>query len=596
LAAAFKEAKEGDTIVLLNNAIPDANTNNDGYLVEENIALDTNGKTIVVNDGGSYSNRAFKVAEGVKFDVYGGGTIDAKGTKDAGCYGTFRAEKNATLTLKDLKLKNYRGNGLSVKILGASATLDNVEMTCEYGGGIEVTDDKGAEGTVRGYAKLTNVVIKQDKYHDWCSSAVTVSGRSTVDVYSSEFEGEYGAYVFSSGGTINIYGGKWTASDSYKVFMAAADTGKYPDATCAINVYGGDFYGAASMGNASTLSIHDGTFSFYPTAYIVGGKIAYELGEGRYGIKKAEAHLEGNVLTQDFVNANVGKEIILPEGEVFIEERTKFKVVLPDDTDLVGAVDANGNPATLIRVGKSSTAHLGNKTDANGNYVSGNNVYLWFASKTRLANLEITDFDYADGGDRVSPETFPGSYVVYENIFVNLPEGKQANVLEAAETTYMKNVKVVNGNSALLGESKQKLPPRPVKYIEIDGCDFSVGYKKNTLLFRSVDPSAKLVVKNSKMSTESANLDLFESVKFESVEFTGSSWMCLWGNAVYTDCVISASRTLYLFGGDTIMNNVKYGETLITATNIVQVTGLIDYRDSGVSYSLVIDGVQSYPF
>ena len=595
LEAAFEVVKAGETIVLLNNATSDSN--NDGYLVDKNIALNTNGNTVVVNTGSKYnSSRAFKVAEDVKFDVYGGGTIDAKGTENAGCFGTFRAEKGATLTLKDLKLKNYRGNGLSVKILGASATLDNVEMTSEYGGGIEVTDDQGCDGTVPGYAKLTNVVIKQDKYHDWCSTAVSVSGKSVVDVHSSEFEGEYGAYVFSSGGIINIYGGKWTASNSYKVFMAQTDTNTYPGATSAINVYGGDFYGAASIGNASTLSIHDGTFSFDPTAYIVGGKIAYALGEGRYGIKKAEAHLEGNVLTQSFVDANAGKEIILPEGEVFIEERTKYKVVLPDDTDLVGAVDANGNPATLIRVGKASTAHLGNKTDDKGNYVTGNNVQLWFASKTRLANLVISDFDLTDGGDRVRPETFAGSQVTYENIVVDIsvpPEGSAANVLEAAETTYMKGVRIANSNCncALLANSG-----KAVKYIEIDGCDFSETYRKNTLLIRAVAAGAKIIVKNSKMSNESYNLQLFESVKFESVEFTGSSSMRLWCNAVYADCVISTSRTLELYAGETIMNNVKYGETLITATNIVQVTGLTDHRNPGDSYSLVIDGVQSYPF
>ena len=172
-------------------------------------------------------------------------------------------------------MKNYRPYGLNVKILGASATLDNIKIISVCGGGIEVTDDSGADGTITGYAKLTNCVMEQTNYRDWCSVPVSVSGNSTVDVYATSYTGEYGVYVFSSGGTINIYGGTFTATNN-SVIITSYDGGYGNEAI--VNVYGGSFYGPFSVHNNGHehLNIYEGLFDHDPSEYVVSGHSATE--------------------------------------------------------------------------------------------------------------------------------------------------------------------------------------------------------------------------------------------------------------------------------------------------------------------------------
>ncbi len=275
LTAAIGAANAGDTIIILSDITTDA-----GYLVEKTLSIDTNGHTITVNEGANIGNRAFKVTSG-KLSVYGGGTIDAKGqatydtgTAGTGCYGAFRAGVGTELYLKDITLKNYRPWGLNVKVLGARAELDNVKIVSVCGGGIEVSDDDGAAGNVTGYAKLTNCVIEQSGWRDWCSVPVSVSGNSKVDVYSSSYTGEYGAFVFSSGGVINIYGGAFTANDEHPVLITTYDAQYGNDAI--INVSGGSFTGAFEIGTDGHqfLKITGGTFDHDPTAYVAEGYIS----------------------------------------------------------------------------------------------------------------------------------------------------------------------------------------------------------------------------------------------------------------------------------------------------------------------------------
>ena len=172
-----------------------------GFLVTSSTKIDLNGYTVTVTTGSNVNNRAFKVTNGT-LEIYGG-TVDAQGaatnlsTKTGsaagtGCYGGFRMELGTTLIAHDLTLKNYRPWGLNVKVLGATAELTNVTIVSSYGGGIEVTDDEGADGTVTGYASLTNCTMTQEGFYDWCSVPVSVSGNSTVDVYSTTYSGEYG--------------------------------------------------------------------------------------------------------------------------------------------------------------------------------------------------------------------------------------------------------------------------------------------------------------------------------------------------------------------------------------------------------------------
>ena len=277
LNAAIAAAKAADGVETITVLKPI--TSDDGFLLDTDVNINLNGKTITVNSGSNVNSRAFKIDEGKTVSIYNG-TIDAKGsgtTKDdgQGCYGAVRAEANSRIDLKNLVLKNYRPWGLNIKLLGATAILDNVKITSSYGGGIEVTSG-GDNDEYLGYAKLTNCDFRQSGYYDHCSSPVAVSYMSKVDVYSSYFEGHWGAYVYSSGGTINVYGGEWKANPSStqnagSVAVVQSDTYTYPNAVSVINIYDGTFRGtfSQSANPVDSIKVYGGKFDHDPKDYVV---------------------------------------------------------------------------------------------------------------------------------------------------------------------------------------------------------------------------------------------------------------------------------------------------------------------------------------
>ena len=355
LLAAIVDAKKGDTILLLCDV-----TTDDGYIIDnEDLTIDTNGHIITVNVGAKTNNRAFRI-DGGKLTVLGGGVIDAKGqatnptgTAGTGCYGAFRAEVETELYLKDITLKNYRPWGLNVKILGAHAEMDNVKIVSVCGGGIEVTDDDGAAGTVRGYAKLTNCVIEQSGWRDWCSVPVSVSGASTVDVYSSSYTGEYGAYVFSSGGTINIYGGAFTANDEHNVLITSYDAGYGNDSV--INVYDGSFTGKFSVGTSGHefLNIKGGTFDHDPTAYVVDGYIAdYDTQTSLWTVREAgdddyvAAVKQGELIKKKYLSLKSAVDAALDGETVLLLKSTSVPAEIEVKAGMNLTIDLNGKVIT----------------------------------------------------------------------------------------------------------------------------------------------------------------------------------------------------------------------------------------------------------
>lgn len=82
---------------------------------------------------------------------------------------------------------------------------------------------------------------------------------------------KYGVYVFSSGGTINIKGGTFSASEA----VLKADA-----ANSYINVSGGTFNGAISIASSSELNLTGGEFSVQPEErFIEEGFVAEQSGD-----------------------------------------------------------------------------------------------------------------------------------------------------------------------------------------------------------------------------------------------------------------------------------------------------------------------------
>ena len=271
LTAAIAAAEAGDTIIILDNITTDA-----GYLINKNLSIDTHGYTITVNEGSSTdNNRAFKVAEGKKLSVYGGGTIDAKGASGTGCYGAFRAEVGAELNLEGITLKNYRNNGLNVKVLGGTATLKNVTIISSLGGGIEVTEADLGTLSQTGKATLTDCTFTQTGFADWCSTTLSVSGGSELIVNSGSYTSDnYALYVFSSGGVIKVNGGTFSGNKDGVAIVASVDLNTYPQYTGGLALAGGTFAGGYNIISPAYMVITGGTFDHDPTAYVAEGYFA----------------------------------------------------------------------------------------------------------------------------------------------------------------------------------------------------------------------------------------------------------------------------------------------------------------------------------
>ena len=234
------------------------------------ITLDLAGKTISNHD--SITVRPFVINSGSL--TVSGGSVIAEGTKltnptnntsgaGTGSYGSFHVSgANSSLTLDDMTLANSRPWGLNVKANdGAVVLVENTEITSSYGGGFEAA---GATITIK------NTTVTQTGFHDHCSTCVSVSGGTGIlNVESGTFNAEnYGIFVFSSGGTINISGGTFnkTAANSRAFIILTADAG----AVSKVNISGGNFNwveGAPlfDLQNSScSVTITGGTFNGKP--------------------------------------------------------------------------------------------------------------------------------------------------------------------------------------------------------------------------------------------------------------------------------------------------------------------------------------------
>ena len=182
------------------------------------------------------------------------------------------------LVLKNLELENETPHWNCIKLFGGKALLDNVTIHSQYGGGIEVTGENDASAS----AILQNCHFYQSVGDAHNSMCVAVSNGGTATIKSGTYESvKYGAYVFNSGGTINIEGGTFSAAEA----VLKADFG---GSGSFINVSGGTFNGVFSIGVQSELNITGGTFNNDPTDYVETGYIAEPSG-ANWIVKKNES-------------------------------------------------------------------------------------------------------------------------------------------------------------------------------------------------------------------------------------------------------------------------------------------------------------------
>ena len=243
-ADALADVKSGDRIVL-NQSISSEGKNLDFRGVAD-VEMDFAGHTVAV-DNDNIALRVIGTADNRASAVFSDGAISA----GAGTYCTIGASL-AEVTLNNMTLNNITPYGNSVKAFnGGVINLNNVQSRSEKGGAMEA-----AGGTIN----VNGGTFVQVGEHDWNSCLGAVSNNTgTLNVRDVTATGDnYGFYIFSSGGTINLYSGTFKAAT---VLKADLDLNSYPTAKGTINVYGGSFDGAIAINVNCTLNIEAGTFA-----------------------------------------------------------------------------------------------------------------------------------------------------------------------------------------------------------------------------------------------------------------------------------------------------------------------------------------------
>lgn len=143
-----------------------------------------------------------------------------------------------------------------------TASFTNMKLTAKYGGCVQVGNNATFENCE---IKVTDIRTGEGTHLN-CAVAVQYGGTATVK--SGIYTAPYAAYVYSSGGTINIENGTFTG-----VVRADATT----DATATINIKNGSFNGEIQKGAGAgneTIAITGGTYTSDPSAYVVPGYVA----------------------------------------------------------------------------------------------------------------------------------------------------------------------------------------------------------------------------------------------------------------------------------------------------------------------------------
>lgn len=372
LQEAFKYAQDGDTIELQDHIIQ-----KDGILLdkkEHSITLDLNGKTLNVEEGASINNRVIKIESGSltvidsssdktgKIIASGSGTTQTTGS---GAYGAFRIEADGKLIANYITLENSRPWGMNVKVCGGEAYLTGVTITSSYGGGIEVTEADLGTHSKAGIAVLVDCDFIQKGYFDHCSSAVSVSGGSSVTVKGGSYIGEGRAiYVFSSGGYITVEDGYF--SGDMEAIRAEIDTGTYPEYVGGVIIEGGEFDGKFSITSPATLAISGGTFDNNPSDYVSDGFHAFESTDGTDTIWTVEkiAATSGDKIyptVQDAIDDAGTGTITLADDSAENLTVTGTAIISANGHDITGTVTVSGT-LTLTGTGSVSSVILSSTT------------------------------------------------------------------------------------------------------------------------------------------------------------------------------------------------------------------------------------------
>ena len=223
----LREGSAGSTVTVNGGSYTGSTCASDSYHYTALFTVGSESKLVLNNVSAETDERVVKASSCGEV-VVSGGTYNITGI-NAFLGAAFETN---TASFTDMKLTAKYGGCVQV---GRNATLENCE--------IKVTDIRTGDGT-------------------YLNCAVAVQYGGTATVKSGIYTAPYAAYVYSSGGTINIENGTFTG-----VVRADATT----DTTAVINIKNGSFNGEIQKGGgpgSETISITGGTFSFDPSTKV----------------------------------------------------------------------------------------------------------------------------------------------------------------------------------------------------------------------------------------------------------------------------------------------------------------------------------------
>ena len=348
LEAAIAAAQADDTVKLLKDVAVNTQIN-----LPVPVTIDLNGKTIT----SAADNRVFKIATAVGEYMFKNGTVNTTNP----CYGLFRVDNASTVTVEGITTTNDRSWGCNFRIAGGAQVLvTNCTITATNGGGVY------AEGgsTVNVY---DSTIAETGTATDCNASAFAIGEGATLTVHNGTYSGEYGAFVCSSGGTIEILDGSVTGR-RYAIESDARAGGNEDNsiADSLIKISGGtidgqlheeiQLYNSATLTYANKMLITGGTFLNYSATGPTADNAGYEISGGLFDHQVLAAHCAEGYSPTTTPDAN-GMYTVISDFEAQIVRNGE--VILPKGTlaeMIAGAQD--GDTVQLLKDVTASDFHM----------------------------------------------------------------------------------------------------------------------------------------------------------------------------------------------------------------------------------------------
>ena len=241
---------EGKAVALSQNITVPAAAENNGsanafsYTGDNDVVIDLNGYTIATATGNSVFRFKNQGTKNNTVNISNGTIVTDNSTWCSVIAAGDTAE--ITVNLDNVVINSNKNNSQTVKAFaGATINMTDCKVTCGLGGGVEAC---GGTVNILGDGNVFTQTISggTTPYNENNFSA---SAGGTVNVYGGKFTATWACgVIMSSGGTLNVYDGEFTVTTASNPVIEAGIDGQWnvPVADGILNIYGGTFDNSAT--------------------------------------------------------------------------------------------------------------------------------------------------------------------------------------------------------------------------------------------------------------------------------------------------------------------------------------------------------------